>query len=364
MRPATVLQILVLGAVAAVIPAPQGLFAVSWEELELVDANRLDPYNPSHARRIMISHFTPVTKCKEICKIPYMPFEVARVEDDILGEYLRDIGWQDGLLENLEIETCCQADSSAPTSKRFPTVLLDTGLNTTRYFYTATAQHLASAGYNVILMDHPYETDVVLFPNGEIIFGGRVDTTNLTSIEFGVEVRSQDVSFILGTFGVKKTVYVGHSFGGAAAASSMMQDSRIAGGVNLDGALWGPVQDLGVSRPFLTFGSSGHNSSTEDSWARFFNATETYFPATWQKELNIRDTVHGSFCDFPLAGKATGLNENELLLDFFFGRIDADRMIRILVAYLDAFIRFTLRCGKEGLLAGENEDYPEVSFLQ
>jgi pimeloyl-ACP methyl ester carboxylesterase len=215
-------------------------------------------------------------------------------------------------------------------------------------------------------MDHPYETDVVVFPNGEIVFGGRIasNPNNTASLEFGLDVRSQDVSFILDTFNISKTIYVGHSYGGASAAASLANETRILGGVNLDGALWGPVQEVGVPRPFLTFGSEGHNSSDEASWARLFDATRANYPDTWITELSIQDSVHGSFCDFPLIGNATGLSENPDLVDILFGKIQVGRLLNIVVEYLDDFIHFALGCGGEGLLTGENPDYPEVLFVQ
>jgi hypothetical protein len=62
----------------------------------------------------------------------------------------------------------------------------------------------------------------------------------------------------------------GHSFGGAATAAAMGNDSRIRGRVNLDGLLWGPVIENGFELPgnkkFLLWGAESHNSSSDESW--------------------------------------------------------------------------------------------------
>jgi hypothetical protein len=50
-------------------------------------------------------------------------------------------------------------------------------------------------GYEVIVMDHPYETDIAEFPNGTIIYGGHVasDPNKNATLEFALDVRTADV---------------------------------------------------------------------------------------------------------------------------------------------------------------------------
>jgi predicted dienelactone hydrolase len=98
--------------------------------------------------------------------------------------------------------------------------LFSGGLNTTRIWYSHIAQEIARQGFTVVMMDHPYDTDVVEFPNGDVIFGGRVvnDSPQATSLKQGLSVRAQDASFVLNHLGVRadaaeKAVMFGHSFG-------------------------------------------------------------------------------------------------------------------------------------------------------
>ncbi|KAH7312568.1 hypothetical protein B0I35DRAFT_488226 [Stachybotrys elegans] len=325
-------------ALADVFPPPRGPYAVQWTSSELVDESRLDPFNGTHLRRIMVSHFTPIEH--EHCQaqtVPYMPAQVAALEDAILVEYLGGVYWPEGVLAGLEIQTC-RATCNTTSKQDFPTILLGSGLNTTRLFYSATAQQLASMGYRVITMDHPYETDVVLFPNGDIIFSalGPVSPNNTAPLEFALDVRTQDVT----------------------------NETRIAGGLNLDGGLWGDVQYTGVERPFLVVGSMDHNSTTDESWSSFFDAMDEKHSEVWLKELSVRGALHGSYCDFSLIGDVTGLRENQDLEQFFFGTITGERVMEVMREYISDYVDFTLGGSDEGFLAGPSSDFPEVEFLR
>ncbi|KAJ8125805.1 hypothetical protein O1611_g7833 [Lasiodiplodia mahajangana] len=353
-------------ALAQVFPPPGGPFKVQWENKELIDANRVDPFNSSRIRRLMISHFTPVAEqhCTQTCRVPYMPEQIATIEDDILEYAFADFGWPLGLLSGLELDVCCGVSKPARASE-FPTVLFGTGLNTTRLWYTDFAMEIASLGYQVIVIDHPYETDVVLFPDGEIVFGGSVpnDPNNVTAIEFGLEVRTTDVSFVLDALKVCKTVYFGHSFGGASAADATRVDRRILAGLNLDGYLWGPVVTAGVSKPFINF-SGQLNSTSDESWKSFYAAQDEKHPSVWSRELHLNKSSHGSFWDLSIIGDFTGLRENEALVENVLGELSGQRAVEVLRAYADDYIKFTLLGAGEGLLVGESEAFPDVVFVR
>ncbi|KXX73169.1 Platelet-activating factor acetylhydrolase [Madurella mycetomatis] len=355
-------------AQAAVFPVPDTPYKVRWTSSELVDQNRADPFNASHPRRIMISRFTPIRKrdCVKSCRVPYMNDFMASLEEAIMDGFFGEGVWPGGLLASLEMEVCCKTRSGP--HDEFPMLLLDTGRNTTRLLYSGTAQQFASIGYEVIVMDHPYETDAVEFPDGTVIYGGRVprDPNATEALQFGLDARSADASFVLDRLGIRKPCkvgFVGDSFGGPAAANALLHDSRIGAGVNIDGLMVGRAVDLGVARPFLIFGSTGHNSSSDDTWARFLDAMATQQPGTWIKELSVADSLHGYLTDFPLIGDVAGLRDNQQIVDMVIGKITGARMMEILTAYLPDFFAMALEGKPEGLLAGPSKLYPEVAFL-
>ncbi|KAK4203627.1 hypothetical protein QBC40DRAFT_293744 [Triangularia verruculosa] len=355
------------------IPVPDTPYLVKWTSSELVNDGVPDPFNPSHTRRIMISRYTPVRKrdCLETCRLPYMNEFIASAEDDILQAYVGDAVWPRGILSSLEVEMCCKErrGSGGRHPGELPLLLFGTGLNTTRLWYSSMAQNLAGMGFEVIVMDHPYETDVVQFPDGTVIYGGRVpaDVNAVEELTFALEVRAKDASLVLDRLRVPKSAkvgFVGSSFGGPAAATAMLRDSRIAAGVNFDGAMFGAGIEAGAARPFLLFGAAGHNTSSEDTWGRFWNATAARRPVPWMKELSVLNSSHGTYTDYPIIGEITGLNESKELSGLGFGPVSGVWVMEMMREYLSDFFRFTLKGAGEGLLAGPSDKYPEVKFLR
>jgi hypothetical protein len=92
-----------------------------------------------------------------------------------------------------------------------------------------------------------------------------------------------------------------YSFGRAAAAVVMVKDDRIAGGVNLDGSLFGSVLYEGAARLFLVWGSVGHNSPMDPSWDEFINSTRSR--GTWVKELGLVESPPEGFRLLHLCGR-------------------------------------------------------------
>lgn len=162
----------------------------------------------------------------------------------------------------------------ANPNETWPVVLFSPGLDTTRLLYSMLAQEIASQGFTVITLDHPFDTDIVEFPDGFIAYGGNVNFSDINSIYHTLDIRMNDISFVLDTLGFQydatqnaSALIFGHSFGGAAAAAGMLNDTRLRGGVNLDRELFGGVINAGLGRPcinqsFILFGAEGHNRSS------------------------------------------------------------------------------------------------------
>ncbi|KAJ4294905.1 hypothetical protein N0V88_005144 [Collariella sp. IMI 366227] len=344
---------------ATLFPLPRTPYKVQWTSTELTDPSRpADPYNATHPRRIMISRFTPIPNhaCLRTCHAPYMNTFMSSVEDGIIDTYYGDVGWPHGVLATLELEICCEVKkrgNNHPKKNQFPTVLFGTGRNTTRLLYSASAQSLASMGYE--------------FPDGTVIYGGRVprDPSQEEGLAFALDVRSKDASLVLDYLGVKKprsVGYVGDSLGGAAVADAMLKDERIGAGVNVDGFMFGSAVKEGVNGPFLILGSPGDNSTSIPEWGVFRNAMKA--KGEWFKELNLADSVHGILIDFGLIGDVAGLRGNEILVDYMFGKITGARTMEILRAYFSDFFDFALNGKGQGLLAEKGEtmtDYTKPS---
>ncbi|KAF2732306.1 hypothetical protein EJ04DRAFT_513972 [Polyplosphaeria fusca] len=357
------------------LPLGRGPFRTSLQHAELVDNSRLDPWNASHVRRLMISRFDPVppANCTSI-EVPYLTPRVAEEEDEILGGY----DYPTGLWEKARLQVCNMTYMECSMAKRdAPIAMFSAGLNTTRLFSQSLVQEIASHGLTVVLVDHPYDTDIVEFPNGDVIFGNHVkkpENGNSSSVEFALEVRAQDISFVMDTLGISsddKVVMFGHSFGGAATATVMLHDERIRAGVNIDGMMFGPVLNTSLGsqsdpQAFLLWGSQGHNTTEDATWGDFWETLKGSSYVDWAKEFTIVNSTHGSAWDLNMLVDVTGIRGNlsELALSGV-GPIPAAPIWNILGRYIPAFFRFALGLEPEDeILQGPSDEFPDVLILR
>ena len=256
----------------------------------------------------------------------------------------------------------------------FPVALFSPGLGNSRLLYSALAQSVASFGNVVVSIDHPYDANVVEYPDGTLVLGSNVSTE--ANIDLAVKTRAQDVSFVLdqlsiastvrrlfpsikGALETQKVAMYGHSLGGAAAAAAMLNDSRIIGGANLDGSFFGPILHRSLDHPFLIFGHEGKNQSTDASW----KAVWLQLPG-WKLELMLHGAQHATFSDLPLLAKVLGLDkvlppEAKLLL----GTLNGARALDIISRYLVVFVDFVHSGKASPPLQGPDKTYPEVSVV-
>ena len=257
----------------------------------------------------------------------------------------------------------------------YPLVIFSPGLGNSRHMYNAIAQSVASFGYVVATIDHPYDAEFIEFPDGTIIKAANI--TSVEQIVQFVDTRAKDIKFVLDELNkpsivkqlipsaktnilTKRVAVFGHSLGGVAAATvMMMNDTRIIGGVNLDGMFYGPVIEAGIREPFLLFGHEGKNQTTDASWG-------SIWPRIGKRklELMLNGAQHGTFTDMPLVIEALGLTDQlPAEASSLVGTLLGTRAREIITAYLVGFFESVLGCDVVPLLRGENEKYPEVVFV-
>src|SRR4051812_2272512 len=156
----------------------------------------------------------------------------------------------------------------------WPVMLFSPGWGASREDYSGLCADLASRGYVVIALSHPYESAVSVLADGRVVgatTGASVLGANMADM---TPIRAADSRFVLDQLGrlaqvdpgsplvghvdVQHTGIVGHSMGGAAAAQASAEDPRFLVGVNLDGTL--PAALAGgwhLGAPFLWLQSDG-----------------------------------------------------------------------------------------------------------
>ena len=358
-------------AAAATIPPHNGTYGVNLNTVKLTDTSRLDPFAPiPENRSVMISLFYPVApiNCCQVQLVEYMPVATAAIEDQSYSSY----GVPNGTFESLNLSLCSPSSRSTP-SENFPVVLFSPGLGNSRLLYNAIAQSVASHGFIVVTMDHPYDADVVEYPDGTLISAANISTD--AQIILDVETRAKDASFVLDTLSnasavghlipslqtalnTKRAAMFGHSLGGATAATAMMNDSRIVVGANLDGTFFGSVIENGVCDPLLLFGHEGKNQSTDPTWGEIW-----LHLGHGRLELMLNGAQHGTFTDFPLLLEVLGMtNELPGVADLI-GTLSGPRALEVITAHVVAFFHSVLERRESPLLEGPSPKFPENEII-
>ncbi|MFE7484509.1 alpha/beta hydrolase family protein [Streptomyces sp. NPDC057552] len=358
---------------APALPRPTGPHAVGRDTLFLTDRGRPDPWVPSAgARQLLVSLHYPARPGSGGAPAPYLTTEEARL-------MLAQRGLEGVVPPAAVAATRAHARTDArPVRGRFPLVVLSPGFGTPRATLTGLAEDLASRGYVVASLDHPYESTGTQLPDGRLLTCAaceRVDAQPdmaarnrvLAAVSTG---RAADVSFLLdrltgprpswryaGTIDPLRVGMAGHSIGGNAAASTMAADRRVDAGINMDGTFFAPVPARGLGgRPFLMLGTdAGHRPGGEDGswdtgWARLDG---------WKRWLTVRDSGHFTFTDTPVIGEQLGLEDPDVPLS-------GERSAAITRAYAAAFFDRHLRgrTAPPRLLDGPSPLHPEVVFHQ
>ncbi|KAL5376646.1 hypothetical protein DPSP01_010316 [Paraphaeosphaeria sporulosa] len=231
-------------------------------------------------------------------------------------------------------------------------------------------QSVAAAGYFVVSVDHPYDADIVEFPDNATIIG-----VDISDAELGdaLATRVEDITFLYRELanpslrnmllpthrhsgGIPKTAIVGHSFGGAAAALTLKQLPYLRGGVNIDGSMFGSVLETGLDRPFMLIGHENKTQETDPSW-------KTVWPQlkSWKKEIEVKGAAHYSFSDLPLITSVLGLQEKlPADIEQVLGSIEGHRMMKLTVTYVTAFLNMVLKSGSEKEFSRADTIFSEV----
>lgn len=290
-----------------------------------------------------------------------MPPMTAAVYDELIVP----LGFPNNTFEQL-LTFCQQNALLQDKDTAYPLLIFSPGGGAPRFFYTTILEDLARKGYVVVAIDHPYDALVVEFPDGRSVT--RLNKTlTRDEVELLVKVRAQDVSFVIDELSRQFSAHIntthvvafGHSLGGGTVAEATLNDTRIKGGINLDGRMFGSMEkpNVTLSKLFLQFVSEAFSSNPylrwDEEWARLLD---------WKLELVLNGATHPTFTDLPLIAEALQLRDKlgkdgkELL-----GRLDGMRGLEVVVEYVSAFAKFVLMGIDQSLLGSDGDErFPEV----
>jgi len=221
----------------------------------------------------------------------------------------------------------------------YPVIIFDPDNTIPIFAYSSIIEELASHGYIVVGMSHPYDTVVIRYPDGRIVLEGSNGQGVPSSMDDSY-VRTtliQDVHFVLtqlqnlnekdpdfkGRLDLTKIAVMGHSYGGLIAQLSATAESKIVAGVSLENdPVTTSVQP--TTKPFLYMGLGAApkpEQQTKDSYWVYSNQLQP-----------------GNFGDFAWLQFHGSLPNNDGVL----GNIDPASAIEITNNYLLAFFNHYL----------------------
>jgi hypothetical protein len=244
----------------------------------------------------------------------------------------------------------------------YPVLLFSHGYGGVVMQNTALMEELASHGYVVFSIAHPYESLVSSFPDGSVIYEDDKDVFD--NIGGSLNIWANDTLFLVdqleisdnpdipnifwGKLDFSRIGALGHSFGGTTAEQVCLADIRLQAGISFDSPHGSLANTMNMTKPFmLLFGPDFGNQLMND--VVFNNAENTCYG------LYVSGTRHHNFADVNLW--------SSLLKSFgLLGSIDGYRMLEILTEYVLAFFDTHLMGDVSTLLDGPSSSYPEVTF--
>ncbi|MGC5363071.1 alpha/beta hydrolase family protein [Streptomyces sp. DT24] len=304
-----------------VFPEPSGRFAVGTRVVQWTDPHRPESFtaDPHDRRTVVVQLWYPARKSPAgVRRAQYLgrTEHEARTVSDALAH---GVGLPGFLVDGVP-RARTHAVFNAPVADgggRFPVVLFSPGSGGVRTQNTAWAEELASHGYVVAALDHPYDSAAVVLADGQTI---RARTTSTGDRDKDDElavgwtaVRAADLGFVLtqldrsgrgeitgpltGRLDTGRVAVTGHSIGGAAALQAARQDHRFDAVIDLDGYPHGPTSPA-LRRPTLAL----TQAITPDTDPRYLpRLTEALRLSTATSyRLTLPGAAHLTFMDGPL----------------------------------------------------------------
>ncbi|MHA1718066.1 MAG: alpha/beta hydrolase family protein [Promethearchaeota archaeon] len=368
-------------------PEPTGPFSIGTTTYELTDYSRNETFteDPDDFRKLLIKTWYPANSKSVLEKKPqkYLTPEF----------YFKDLA---------KIPTHSFVDVSVSDSQeKYPVILFSHGYGAFEGLYQVLMEELASQGFIIFSINHPYEAAFTYFSLNSIVkIQVELPTLNqeeeilkniLSSphktleekritlalmensffwsnqLEESLTIWTEDTQFVLDQLEISnsnrdsligkifynkldldKIGIIGHSFGGATAGEMCLIDDRIKAGINMDGIEIGHALTKNLSVPFMFMYSNDFNRVNN---VLFLQAENDAY------SMVIDYSEHMNFCDYSIVSNyfiRIGMDLGLL------GAIKGQRMLEIMNLYVSTFFNEYLLGIESSLLNETNYNYPEV----
>ena len=323
------------------LPKPVGKYSVGITQLDFTDSSRKKVFafeEDNAFRKIPVTIFYPAENDSGIDSAPYSSPEILETLSKMtLGLVSKNAA---------KVKTHCYEDAPIATAEdSYPVIIFNHGYGSYTMQSTVLCSDLASSGYIVASVGHPYESSGVKYLDGSVIKMPETIQQNVKSSSFAeeckyiikaikastkeyysdrqametseqflknrqelnnnVKIWVDDSIFVveqLSALNEGKTESIfknklnlnlgigitGHSYGGATAAQACLSNRRFVAGINIDGATCGDFSYQDLKKPFMLLGS--HLIKNISRTTYIYNTEDTYI-------VTLDDTQHLGYSD-------------------------------------------------------------------
>ena len=383
------------------LPPPTGPFAVGKTTVQWTDESRVEPLSPNHeSRQLMVDIWYPA-ELSNPTPANYLEAEAYEraMGTDGFESFFREAS--ESLRQRVKTHALAAA-RYAPSAQQSPLLIFSPGGGMPREIYAAQLEDLASHGYVVAAISHPYDAIVTLFPDGTKIAYSDKRWPRTPSLEGEanlnqLEWHAKDIGFVLdeltranlassttlpvaGHLDLTHVGAFGHSFGGIAAAHACQLDQRFKACLNEDGVvakrpLFLDVRGWAMNQPFMLILHDPPSRPLTDEQVAEMKMPRQRIEAIVKKvdadqEAALRNTGKGSYRVRLRSEKVTHMDFSDLPLLGAPDRTDAEKRAAILAtvrSYVLAFFDQYLRGVNSPLLnetAAKNEFVDSVQRFE
>ena len=347
------------------LPKTTGPFAVGTSDI-LLKTNRNEEItsNDTDKRRFMIKAWYPSNETEG--------------EHDLYIDragrngFAKKYGLPPAMLQYLDNVDTRVYKNAIVADETFPVLIFSHGYHSKANGYYALLSEVASQGYVIFAINHTYESTGTTFPDGtEVYFDNeyarKIEANTWETINPVVEAFQEGLNYeerhpivqkalityfakdiierwaqdiidvvdeleewsqagiFKGRLDITNVAVFGHSRGGGAAGESLLIDSRIKAGANLDGIQWGQIVNTRFQQPFLFLSSDWPDDHENLNQHAYRNKSASVF-----YEGTLLQSGHSNFMDIPFMIPLQALNlagdiepdlafeiSNKLLVSFF-----------------------------------------------
>ncbi|HET7361297.1 MAG TPA: alpha/beta hydrolase [Salinimicrobium sp.] len=340
------------------LPQPTGKFATGTIKFEIIDENRESLFDKTKNRTIIGQVWYPSN---------FTSGATANYLDPAVVDYMVSIGYfglDSTTIENFNTVKTNSILNSPIREKatKLPVIFFVHGLGVSKNFYTTYYEEMASQGYFVIALDHPFGG--VTATQNKRILSYKQDTLINSSPEIlmtRIDQWSKDIKFIYeklknpsseefqswsNFIDLEKIAVVGHSLGGNVALGIKKYIPEVDAAINMDGGSYENVKD-GLMLPSMIIRSFpvysdeelAEKGRTREEWDQMGKKIDSLHYSLFENSkteeiyyVKIEGTGHMSFSDAPYV--------SPFMITRFGGKIldkeqTKDKVLNLVISFLN-----------------------------